>query len=426
MSLWSPVEGEEPDDDPWALRQPGTVVSVSDVDSFQTRDVEQAPPWVMPVIRATIWRVIWVGLGMAVLVLSLLKARGLVGAIIIAIFFSVAMDPAVTHLNVRRGWRRGVATTVIVLSVLVAVVLLIAVLVPAMVTVAGQIGDRLPGWISGAEKTFGITIADPAGSGNQLSDMVKKWLQDHGSALLGVAGSTAGLAFQVLTILTFTFYFTVDAPAIRRAVLGRIPPERQERLGWAWDTAIQQTGGYFYSRLLLLVINASLFFFVMIAVGTPWLVALPLALFQGFFAEFIPVVGTYIGVAVPTIVVLGTQGIWQALILVAWTLLYQQVENYFLNPRLSAKTMEINGGVAFGAALAGGAVAGPMGAFMAMPMAALITSFVKHYVRRYEVTFRSAYDGDLDVPANRQDRCTQGSDLQARQRSEVVARPDVR
>jgi predicted PurR-regulated permease PerM len=138
---------------------------------------------------------------------------------------------------------------------------------------------------------------------------------------------------------------------------------------------------------VLLIINATLFFFVMVAVGVPWLVALPLSVFQGFFAEFIPVVGTYIGAAVPSLVTLGIQGVWQALVLVGWTLVYQQIENYWLSPKLSAQSMEINGGVAFGSALAGGAIAGPMGAVMAMPIAALITSFVKHYVPCYELAY---------------------------------------
>lgn len=361
----------------------------------ESQPIDQAPPWVMPVVRASIWRVIWIALGMAVLVLALLQARGLVGAIVIAIFFSVALDPAVTSLNHKRGWRRGLATTVIVFVVLAAVIVVIAVLIPAMVKVAGEIGDKLPGWFSTVENTFGIKLGDPVKANSDIAANVQTWLQDHGGQILGVASNTVGVVFQVFTILTFTFYFTVDAPKIRRAVLGRTPPERQERLGWAWDTAIQQTGGYFYSRALLLVINGTLFFFVMVAVGTPWLVALPLSVFQAFFAEFIPAVGTYIGVAIPVIVVLGTEGLWQAAVLVGWTLVYQQVENYFINPRLSAHSMEINGGVAFGSALAGGAIAGPMGAFMAMPMAALLTAFIKNYAKRYELVYHSPYD-DLD------------------------------
>jgi predicted PurR-regulated permease PerM len=171
-----------------------------------------------------------------------------------------------------------------------------------------------------------------------------------------------------------------------------VPPGRQERLGWAWDTAITQTGGYFYSRLLLMIVNGGLFFFVMLLVGVPWLIALPLSVFEGFVAEFIPAVGTYIGAAVPVLVTAGLQGLAPAAILIVWTVVYQQIENYWLSPRVSAHTMEINGGIAFGSALAGGAIAGPMGAFMALPIAALVTSFLKNFSRTYPLVYRSPYD----------------------------------
>jgi predicted PurR-regulated permease PerM len=362
------------------------------------RAIDGAPPWLLPVIRSTIWRIVWVGLGMAVLVLSLLQARGLISTLVIAVFFSIAMEPAVNRLHTGRGWGRGRAAGAVFLVVVASVLLLITVLIPALVQVAEQIAAKLPGWIDGVQRTFGISLGtSTTGLGDQVDAAIRGWLQDNAGQLLGIAGSTVGLVFQFLTTATFTLYFAADAPKIRRALLVRMTPERQQRVGWAWDTAVEQTGGYFYSRLVLLVINAALFFFVMVAVGVPWLVALPLSVFQGFFAEFIPVVGTYIGAAVPTLVTLGLQGAWQALVLVGWTLVYQQIENYWLSPRLSARSMEINGGVAFGSALAGGAIAGPMGAFMAMPLAALVTSFVKNYVPRYELAYRSPYDTDEDA-----------------------------
>ena len=359
------------------------------------RPVDQAPPWVVPVIRQTIWRIIWLGLGMAILVLSLLQARGLISTLVIAFFFSIAMDPAVTWLHTHRGWSRGRASGTVFLVVVVSVVLLITVLIPALVQVAEQVGSRIPEWIAAVERTFGVTISSGTTDlGDQIDQAIRTWLQDNGQQVLGIASGTVGMVFQFLTTATFTLYFAADAPKIRRALLVRMPPGRQQRLGWAWDTAIEQTGGYFYSRLVLLLINATLFFFVMVAVGVPWLVALPLAVFQGFFAEFIPVVGTYIGAAIPALVTLGIEGVWQALVLVGWTAVFQQIENYWLSPKLSAQSMEINGGVAFGSALAGGAIAGPMGAFMAMPVAALVTSFVKNYVPRYPLVYRSAYDPD--------------------------------
>ena len=114
---------------------------------------------------------------------------------------------------------------------------------------------------------------------------------------------------------------------------------------------------------------------------------------RGFVAEFIPAIGTYIGAAVPIVITWGIQGLTAAAILLIWTLIYQQLENYFLSPKISARTMEINGGIAFGSAMAGGAIGGPMLAFMSLPIAALVTSFLKNSraVTRWRT---SPYDGD--------------------------------
>ncbi len=347
----------------------------------------------VPLVRYTVRHVIIIGLLTTVLVLMLLEARALVSVLVIAAFFGIAMEPAVTSLHVRRGWSRGAATALVFALVVSSVVLLFSVLIPAIVQVTGEIAARLPEWVASFERATGFTLPSAVSSAtSDLDASVAQWLQDHAQTVLGLASTGVGAVLQFFTIAMFTFYFAADAPRIRRALLVRLPPERQQRLGWAWDTAVQQTGGYFYSRLLLMIINGGLFFVVLLLVGVTPLVALPLAVFEGFVAEFIPAVGTYLGAAIPLIVVLGTLGAWQAGVVLVWTVIYQQVENYWLAPRISAKTMEINGGVAFGAALAGGAVAGPMGAFMALPIAALITSFVSHYVRTYDLAYHSAYD----------------------------------
>ncbi|GMA35057.1 hypothetical protein GCM10025876_12610 [Demequina litorisediminis] len=210
-------------------------------------------------------------------------------------------------------------------------------------------------------------------------------VQAWGDNVLGVLSSGLGLVFDVFTVLTFTFYFAADFPRLLRAIMRRMPPERQQVVGWVARTSIEQTGGYFYSRLLLMIVCGTGAFFVMLLVGLPLVYALPMALFMGFVSEFIPFIGTYLGAIVPSLVVLAVEGFVPTLILVAYVLVYQQIENYVLNPRLSSKTMELNGAVAFGGAMAGGAIAGPMGAFMALPVAALITSIAKNTGRTYEV-----------------------------------------
>jgi predicted PurR-regulated permease PerM len=362
---------------------------------------DQAPAWVMPVIRKAIWRLIIAVVAAVVLWVLLTRARGVVGMVVIAIFFGIAMDPGVTWLHQRRGWRRGSATGLIFLALVVFAGLMFFVLIPAIVTMASTIADQLPVWISQIQDTLGITPdeGDNEAAAADLEDTIDTWLQNYGGQLIGLASSTIGLVFNFFTIAMFTFYFAADAPRIRRAILTRLSPERQQDVGWAMDTAIIQTGGYFYSRALLMLINGGLFFFVMVAVGMPWQLALPLSAFEGFVAEFIPAVGTYIGAAIPIVVTLGIQGWVPALILLGWTLIYQQVENYFLSPKLSAKTMELNGGVAFGSALAGGAMFGPMGAFMSLPAAALITSFLKNYAPNYQLAYHSAYDDDEPADA---------------------------
>jgi predicted PurR-regulated permease PerM len=353
------------------------------------------PPWLAPTVRRLLWQAAGVVLAVWLAVALVRELRGLLSILGIALFFALAMEPAVSRLHARHGLSRSAATGVVFLAVAAAVAGIFFLLIPGITTAADAVGARLPRLLDDLRTGLGIRIGD-ATTGDeaaaQLEASVRAWLRNDTGRLVGLASGVAGLLFQVVTIATFTFYFAADAPRIRRGLLTRLPPARQQRLGWALDTAIEQTGGYFYSRLLLMIVNATLGFGVLVAVGLPWLVALPSAIFQGFFAEFIPAVGTYIGAAVPVVVTLGLAGIWPAVIVVVWVVVYQQVENVWLAPRLSARTMEVNGAVAFGAALAGGALGGPMGAFMALPLAALVTAFVRTYGRSYPLAYDSPHD----------------------------------
>ena len=115
---------------------------------IRTDHMAQAPPWLMPVIRRTIWRLVLVVIGVAAFFTLLTRARGVVGMIIIALFFGIAMDPAVTWLHQKRGWKRGAATGFIFVLLAVFTVVMIFVLIPAIVQMAGLIADKLPEWIA--------------------------------------------------------------------------------------------------------------------------------------------------------------------------------------------------------------------------------------------------------------------------------------
>ncbi|MDN4475558.1 AI-2E family transporter [Demequina sp. SYSU T00192] len=351
------------------------------------RAEEPAPLWIDSVVRRALWRTVGVVLTVMLGLWIAFQMRHLLGILVLSLFIALAMLPGVTGLHRRYGMRRGAAVGLMYLAAVLLVVFMVAVLIPAIARFADAVHDNLPGWTSALSEwsrdVLGLPIDTTATDDalTSFSDVVATWADE----VLGIVTSGIGLIFDLFTVATFAFYIAAQWPQIMRALMSRMPPARQRTFAWIADTSIEQTGGYFYSRLLLMGVCGGLGFVVMLLVGLPLVYAIPLALFMGFVSEFIPFIGTYIGAALPIIIVLAVQGLVPALILLAWVLVYQQAENYWLSPRFSSQTMELNGAVAFGGALAGGAIAGPLGAFMALPVAALITAIVKNSGRTYDV-----------------------------------------
>jgi predicted PurR-regulated permease PerM len=308
--------------------------------------------------------------------------------ILMALFLSFALEPAVQWF-VNRGWRRGAATGLMLGLVFLAGVFLLALIVPAVVTGfkqlvenAPQLVDRFVGWL----RLIGIKNVSTDNLIQELQNNADKVISAAqgiaGGLILGVATSILGALFKVATVGLFTFYFVAEGPKLRRAILSMTPPERQERLLFVWEQAITQTGGYFYSRLLLAVINGTGMYVVLRANGVPF--AAPLAIFEGIVAEFIPIIGTYIGGALPILVAFLTSpaaGIWAA----GYIVVYQQLENYILSPRLTARTMSLHPAIAFAAALIGGAIGGLLAAFLALPVAGVLQAAIIEYSKPYEV-----------------------------------------
>lgn len=366
-------------------------------------------PWV------SIWRVVIVVLAAAALVFALFLMRSLVAIIVISVFFSLALEPAVRWLHHKRGWERGRSVAVIYLAGIGFLVVMVLVLIPAIVELADQIGNQGPDWVVAinvwSSDTFGVVLIEQqagADAASGVDSFVGGWAEDAFGAITGIASTGATLLFSLATIAMFTFYFTVDSDRIVRVVLSWFNPRTQERILWTFNEAIVQTGGYFYSRTLLMIINAVGFLAVMVLVGLPVTLALPLAVFGGFVSVFIPVIGTYLGAAIPLLVTLAVEGLVAALIVLGYVLVYQMIENIWLSPSISAETMNLSGGLAFASALAGGSLAGPVGAFLALPTAALLVSFISNYAQTYDVINDSSGGGGdhdtTDVPSERPHR----------------------
>ena len=112
---------------------------------------------------------------------------------------------------------------------------------------------------------------------------------------------------------------------------------------------------------------------------------LPLALFCGVVSQFIPTVGTYIGGALPVLFAWGDRGWAYAVAVLVFIIVYQQIENLILSPRISQRTMDINAAVAFLAVLAFGSLFGAFGAFLALPVTASLQAIFRVYTKRYDL-----------------------------------------
>jgi predicted PurR-regulated permease PerM len=344
--------------------------------------------WIFLVVLIAFGVQVGVSFSLAVIVVL----RDIIIWLITALFLSFALEPAVSWLA-ERGWRRGVATFLILLGIAAAVIALVVLMVPVFVKQLSLLFDALPGIVDKlgdwTDRTLGFQIS--AGSiqnslRNASTDLTS-FAKNIAGNLLGVGGAILGGIFQMLTISLFTFYLVADGPRFRRALLSVLPPRYQERVLWTWEVAIDKTGGYIYSRLLLAIFNGLATFVVLRILGVDF--ALPLAVWEGLISQFIPTIGTYIAMALPLLVAVVGDPI-DALVLLVFFTGYQQVENYVLSPKITAHTMKIHPALAFGAAIAGATLGGVVGALLAIPAAAIIQAVISTLVERHEVV-----DSDL-------------------------------
>ncbi|MEV6972848.1 AI-2E family transporter [Kitasatospora sp. NPDC093806] len=308
--------------------------------------------------------------------------------LLVSFFLSLALEPAVDRMAAR-GVRRGVGTFLVFVAVAIAVGGFLTALGTLLVDQVAKIASDLPhlldnliGWVN---RTFHQDLS--------LDELQKKLLKDSGAIenyaqqaadnVWGVSSTLLGGLFQAFTVGLFTFYFTADGPRVRRTVCSLLPPAKQAEVLRAWEIALAKTGGYLYSRALLAVASALAHWVMFALLDLPYAAAL--AVWVGVMSQFVPTIGTYLAGALPVLVALTTAEPVDALWVLVFVVVYQQIENYLLHPRITARTVDVHPAVAFGSVIAGAALLGAVGALIAIPAAATLQGFVGTYVRRYEV-----------------------------------------
>ena len=171
-------------------------------------------------------------------------------------------------------------------------------------------------------------------------------------------------------MIVLTIYFMADLPRLRRAIVRVFPSRKRPQVSHAVNVVIDKVGAYMIGNLVISAIAGVTTFFALWALNVPF--ALPLAFFVAL-TDLIPLVGATIGAVVCTVVAAATSPLWPtALLVAAFFVLYQQLENYLIAPRVLRNSVDMPSVAVLLAALLGGSVLGLVGALMAIPVAAAI------------------------------------------------------
>ncbi|MGF6887365.1 putative PurR-regulated permease PerM [Nocardia sp. GAS34] len=315
------------------------------------------------------------------------KLLGLFTILMVAFFVALATEPAVNVLAAH-GVHRGLATAAVFVLLFAGVGGFLAALVTLLVETVTNLLHELPGlinhlvdWINHRFHQH-FTVTQLRDRLLHDSNVLSNYAQTAANNAWGLSSTVLGGLAQVLTAGLFSVYLTADGPKLRRTVCSMLPPARQHEVLRAWDLAIAKTGGYLYSRALLAVISALAHGVFLAILGLPN--ALALGVWFGVVASFVPTIGTYIAGSLPVLVALTIHPI-DAVWIIVFSIVYQWFQDYLLQPRITARTVDVNAAVALLAVLAGGALLGAVGALLAIPATATVQGFLSEYVKRYEV-----------------------------------------
>ena len=302
-------------------------------------------------------------------------------------FAALAMTPLVNRLAMHM--RRGAATGLVMVGFAVFAVVFFLAFGALFVQQLVQLIELLPTYVDRAlawvNDTFSTSLTTEAvlESVNLSPGRLAAAAGAIGVSVLGLLGSAIGTVFSMFTFAMFIFYLSAEMPQLERWVAGLFPARSQMLVARIWSLTLEKTGGYVGARVVLAGINSGTTAIVFVIIGMPYW--LPLSLWTGIVAQFVPTIGTYISIALPVIIGLLSPNPVIGVIALVWAILYQQVENLLIEPRISAKAVDVNPAVSFGAVLLGAALFGVAGAFLAVPVIAMLLALLNIYGHRYEL-----------------------------------------
>ncbi|MEI6763596.1 MAG: AI-2E family transporter [Actinomycetes bacterium] len=322
----------------------------------------------------------------AVIAITLLRALASASQvfvlILISLFLAAGLNPAVNFFQ-RRGIRRVNAVALIVAIVIGFVALFALVAIPPIVDQLNLLVKNAPSLISSLKNNHTINqLNQNYGVIDSIQKKVTSSIHDGQfvvtafGGVLGVGKAVISGVFAVLTILVLTLYFLASLPAVTSVAYRFVPASRRARVAGLSDAIIERVGIFVGGQATVSLIAAIYILIVGFIIRMPYTTALSLLV---FFCGLIPLIGHILGVSIVTLMAL-TKSPTTAIIAFIAYVVYVQVENYVIMPRIMRKSLSIPGIVTIIAALIGTSLLGLVGGLLAVPIAAAVLLIVDEVV----------------------------------------------
>lgn len=311
----------------------------------------------------------------AMAAVALVSTLSSLGSILLLVVFAFALalglNPAVSWLH-NRGLRRGLAVLVVALVALILLSLATWALVPVIIQQVELLVTQAPIFLENLRQNPQIAALDAQYKViDKAVEFISSgaWISGLFGGLLGAGQAVATGTFSVIITLVLTLYFLITLPSIKDVIYQLAPASRRPRVRYLANEMFKRVGGYVSGlfTVMLLWMTITVIFLNIVGIGE---YAVALMVVVGLLA-LIPVVGTTTATIILSIVAF-TFSPTTGFITLGFFLVYQQVDAYFIAPKIFARSVQIPAVLVMLAAIAGGMLVGILGAILAIPITAAL------------------------------------------------------
>jgi predicted PurR-regulated permease PerM len=334
---------------------------------------------VVDVRTRTILRILGVTIAVAVLLEVIWISRQVISWLLISLFLALALDPFVTWIQRRGRVGRAAAIGLAYLVVALVIVAIGLTFIPKLVDEVNGFVEQLPNYVH--DLTHGRGRLGFLERKYHIVEKVREQVREGGATrVLGLSGAAIAITKSILTIVAatvtivfMTFFMLLEGRAWVERFYGLLPERSQPRWRRVGQDIYRTVGGYVTGNLVISLIAGVSATIVLLIMGVPYAVALGLLV---AVLDLIPLAGaTIAGLVVVGVSVL--HSVPAGIVVAIFVIVYQQLENHFLQPVIYGRTVQLSPLVVLIAVLIGAALAGILGALAAIPVAGTIQVLVR-------------------------------------------------